>query len=284
MPFYRAIPALVFSAVSALSLAAENDPEQEAIAALNDFLNDWNRSDLQAIQQHLSFPHLTHGPGVLIVAQEEGEFVQDFNALKAAGWQRSSFDHFEVIQASDDIVHVLVDFARYRENDELLSHGQVFYVVTRQEDGWGMQYRTGGPHAEDLSEGIRDRAILEATSTVYKFFDAFNSANNDSLSAVNHAPQIVLSNGRHIFAESSEEVPVRVNFAVLRSAQNWAFSTIESLSVIHAAPNKVLFDIEFERYNAEGDKYLSTKAMWALTLVDGIWGVEFRSLMAPDPA
>ncbi len=269
--------------VSNTSLAVENNSADSAIAALNDFLSDWNRTDLEAIQGHLSFPHVTHGPGVLIVAPEEGEFVQDFDALKASGWQRSSFDHFEVIQASDDIVHILVDFSRYRANDEVLSRGQVFYVVTRQDDGWGMQYRTGGSHAELLSESVRDRAILEATTAVYKFFDAFNSRDNASLFAVSHVPQIMLNNGRFLYPQSRESVPVAVNFDGLQSAQNWAFSTIESLSIIHAMPNKVLFDIEFERFNSAGDKYLSTKALWALTLIDGKWGLEFRSLMAPDP-
>lgn len=269
--------------VSNTSLAGESSPADSAIATLNDFLSDWNRADLEAIQEHLSFPHVTHGPGMLIVATEEGEFVQDFNALKASGWQRSSFDRFDVIQASDDIVHVLVDFARYRANDDVLSRGQVFYVVTRQDDGWGMQYRTGGSHAELLSEGVRDRAILEATTAVYNFFEAFNSGDNYSLSAVSHVPQIMLNNGRFLYPQFREAVPVIVNFDGLRSVQDWAFSTIESLSVIHATPNKVLFDIEFERFNSAGDKYLSTKAIWVLTLIDGKWGLEFRSLLAPDP-
>ena len=79
--------------LSGLSLAADNSPEQAALAALNGFLEDWNRSDLQAVQEHLSFPHITHAAGHLIVAQEEGQFIQNFEALQASGWRRSSFDN-----------------------------------------------------------------------------------------------------------------------------------------------------------------------------------------------
>jgi hypothetical protein len=261
--------------------AAEDSPEQAARAALEAFLEDWNRSDLQAIQQHLSFPHITHGPGRLVIAQEEGQFAQDFQALRAQGWRRSSFDNYQVLQVSDRKVHLLVDFTRYGSNDEIISQAQVFYVVTRQDDGWGMQYRSGGPRAADLSEGDRDRAVLDATTAVYQFFEAFNRADNASLFEVNHVPQVMLNNDLFLHATDRESVPVRVNFDAIRARESWDFSVVENLQLVHAMPGKVIFQLQFDRFNTAGIKYRTVPALWVLTRIDGRWGVQFRSLLPP---
>lgn len=280
------LPLGILSAVTFLVLAgsvkaAEDNPEQAARAALDGFLVDWNRSDLAAIQEHLSFPHVTHGPGRLLIAQEEGQFEQNFAALSAQGWQRSSFDDFEVLQVSENKVNFLVDFTRYRSDGEILSTGQVFYVVSRQEDGWGMQYRSGGPRPNSIPEAARDRAILEATSAFYDFFDAFNGEDSDALFEVNHVPQVMLSGDNFINGLNRESPLVAVNFAGLRMRESWEFSVAEELEVIHAMPGKVVFQMEFERFNSGGNKYRRVPALWVLTQIDGKWGVQFRSLMPP---
>jgi hypothetical protein len=53
----------------------------------------------------------------------------------------------------------------------------------------------------------------------------------------------------------------------------------EDLEVIHAMPGKVVFQMEFERFNSDGFKYRRVPALWVLTQFDGKWGVQFRSLM-----
>jgi len=277
----RNVATAVFLLSGSFISAAESNPEQAARAALDAFLVDWNRSDLAAIQEHLSFPHVTHGPGRFIIAQEEGEFEQDFAALRAQGWQRSSFDNFEVLQVSEKKVNFLVDFTRYRNSGEILSTGQVFYVVSKQEDGWGMQYRSGGPPVDALPEAARDRAILEATSAFYDFFDAFNGKDNDALFDVNHVPQVMLNGDVFINGLDRESPPVAVNFARLSASESWEFSVAEDLEVIHAMPGKVVFQMEFERFNSDGLKYRRVPALWVLTQIDGKWGVQFRSLMPP---
>ena len=62
----RVLFAAIFLLITGFVNAAESNPEQAARAALDGFLVDWNRSDLVALQEHLSFPHVTHGPGRLI--------------------------------------------------------------------------------------------------------------------------------------------------------------------------------------------------------------------------
>lgn len=277
----RVFTGAIFLLVGCFAIAAENTPEQSARAALDAFLEDWNRSDLQAIQEHLSFPHVTHGQGQLVIAQEEGQFVQDFQALRAQGWRRSTFDKFYVLQASENKVNYVVDFTRYGSNDETLSRGQVFYVVTKQADGWGMQYRSGGPHWDAIPEEARNRAIQEATLAVYAFFDAFNEADNTALIEVNHVPQVMLNNDQFLHGVDRESRPIAVDFDGLRAREFWAYSAIENLEIIHAMPGKVIFQLEFERFNSAGLKYRRVPALWVLTQINGKWGVQFRSMMPP---
>lgn len=259
---------------------AQENPTMQAQQALEEFMIDWNRADLQAIQEHLSFPHISHGGNGLIVAQSKGKFVQDFDLLKSRGWRRSSFDKFMPLQASENKVNFLVDYSRYDEADNVLSKGQVFYVVTKQDGSWGMQYRSGGPPANQLSEAVLDLNRQEATTAIYNFFAAFNAADNEALFGVSHVPQIMINGDFYAYAEEKSAGIVAMNFDGMRSREDWSHSTAENINAVHVMPNKVIFELEFERYNTAGDKYRIVPALWVLTKKSGKWGVEFRSLMA----
>ncbi len=269
----------LFFLFAPVTASAQNEEAiQGAKFALENFLEDWNRSDLDAIQKHLSFPHVTHGQGRLIVAQQEGDFAQDFGVLRRQGWRRSSFDSLLPLQASESKVNFLVDFTRYGADNEIISIGQVFYVVTKQADGWGMHYRSGGPPERSIMEGARDSAIQEATIAIYNFFEAFNSADNNALLDYNHVPQAML-NTRFLHAINNETPPVRMNFDGMRENELWSYSILEDLEVVHAMDNKVIFQLEFERFNSLGNKYSQVPAVWVLTKINEKWGVQYRSLM-----
>lgn len=263
-------------------IAAESDAVAGARQALEDFLHDWNRADLAAIQEHLSFPHVTHGgAGNLVIAQNPGDFVQDFDELKRQGWRRSTFDNFAVLQVSANKVNFLVDFTRYDASDKVLSTSQVFYVVTLQDDGWGMQYRSGGAAAGQFTEAELDRVELEATSTLYKFFDAFNAADAEALFAANHINQVMLAVSTFTHNQDRAGPLVNPDFAQMRAAENWSHSVPERIEAISVMPGKVIFQLEFERFNRDGEKYAIVPAVWVFTEIEGKWGIQFRSLMMP---
>ena len=269
----------LFMVVTGTIYAAEGGAAMAAQQALQEFLVDWNSGDIVAIQEHLNFPHVTHGPGTLIVAQSREDFVQDFDLLRRQGWRRSSFDNFRVLQTSDTKVNFLVDFRRYDENDAVMFSGQVFYVVSKQDDRWGMQYRSGGPPPSQFSEAELDLIKQEATTAVYNFFSAFNGADVDALFATNHVPQVMINNDFFIHGEDRSSPVVNIDFSRLRSNENWSHSTAENIDIVHAMPGKVIFQLEFERFDTAGEKYRIVPALWVLTKIGDKWGVQFRSLM-----
>lgn len=249
---------------------------------LQAFLEDWNRADNEAIREHLSFPHITHGAGNLVIANTPEDFFQNFELLRGQGWRRSTFDNFEVLQVSENKVDLLVDFRRYDAEDNVISDSQVFYVMTLQDGRWGMQYRSGGPKPGQLPASQREQAVAAAEAALHEFFAAFNAADNDALFAVNHVPQAILFEQNFIYGENRAMPPVQVNFDRLRDVEDWSRSEAENITPVQVAPDKVIFEFEFHRYDSNGERYRTVPAAWVITREGEKWGVEFRSLMAPS--
>ena len=249
---------------------------------LEAFLEDWNRRDSDAMREHLSFPHITHGPNRFVIAETREEFFQDFDLLRSQGWRRSTFDRFEVLQQSGDKINMLVDFRRYGVDGEVISDMQVFYVMSLQDGRWGMQYRSGGPKPGQFPASRREQAVAAAEAALHEFFDAFNAADNEALFAVNHLPQAILFEQNFIYGENRAMPPVQVNFDRLRDVEDWSRSEAENITPVQVTPDKVIFEFEFHRYDSNGERYRTVPAAWVITRKGEKWGVEFRSLMAPS--
>ena len=257
------------------------DYGMQAQQELEAFLEDWNRGDNEALLDHLSFPHVTHRAGTLIIVDTPEEFVQDFELLRSQGWRRSTFDHFEAQQVSETKVNLLVDFRRYDENDEVYADMQAFYVMTLQDGRWGMQYRTGGPRPEQSEASQLQRAEEQATAALHEFFAAFNAADNEALFDVNHVPQAILFEQNFLYGENRDAAPVTVNFERLREVEDWSRSEAENITPVHVTPDKAVIEFQFSRYNSNGERYRTVPAVWVITRKGEKWGVEFRSLMTP---
>lgn len=262
--------------------ALAQDSAELAQQELEAFLEDWNREDNQALLDHLSFPHVTHRAGTLIIVDTPEDFVQDFELLRSQGWRRSTFDHFEVQQVSETKVNLLVDFRRYDENDEVYADMQVFYVMTLQDGRWGMQYRSGGPRPDQTEASQLQRAEEQATAALHEFFAAFNAADNEALFAVNHVPQAILFEQNFLYGENRDAAPVTVNFERLRDVEDWSRSEAENITPVHVTPDKAVIEFQFSRYNGNGERYRTVPAVWVITRKAEKWGVEFRSLMTPS--
>ena len=124
-------------------------PIDSAKAALAEFMDAWNRADIEALRATLNYPHVTLGPqGQLIIASQPSEFQTDFARMREQeGWHRSTFDEYSWIAESPGKVHCEVVFRRYREDGTCYGSGRVLYAVTNHNGHWGMQLRSGMPDA-----------------------------------------------------------------------------------------------------------------------------------------
>lgn len=255
---------------------------QEARESLNRFIEKWNSGSDVAVREELSFPHISHGPNGFVVVHEPEDWFVGYENLRGQGWASSSFNNVTARQAGENKVNFTVEFTRNRENGDVYFSGLVYYVWTKQEGEWGMQYRSGDPLYGRHERADIDEAVSAATEAVNEFFVAFNATDNDALREVNHVPQIMLNRDFFVHAESDDSPIVTMAFNRMREQENWLRSGLIDLEVSYATPSRVFFNLAFERYDQNDELYRTVPALWVLSKRNNIWGVDFRSLMEPS--
>lgn len=110
------------------------------------------------------------------------------------------------------------------------------------------------------------------------FIDAFNEQHHGRLAATLNYPHVRLANGRFARVESAADFERGSERGADRlAAEGWHHSEIERIEVVHADASKVHLAMTVTRHRADGSVYNTFDTLWIATLVDGHWGVQFRS-------
>ena len=96
-----------------LAHAASEPPEAAAMRVLDAFMTGFNARDLEAWEATYHFPHFRFAGGELTVLDAAGERSPAVFEALATGWHHSAWLSRKS-QASEEKVHVVVEFARYR--------------------------------------------------------------------------------------------------------------------------------------------------------------------------
>ena len=268
-------------AIASLSAQPASGPEAEARAALDRFLIAFNSGDNEQVRQQLHFPHVTHRANSISVAGHPADFSVAYESHRRSGWARSRWDNVVTYLVSDEKVNLGVDFSRLNAAGEVIARGYVFYIFTSKEGRWAMQYRAGSLGPESYEEAELAQAQRDAFAAVEYFFGAFNANDRFALSYVNHVPQaaIVYEDNRFVFADSMNSPLIETDFDGLRDREDWSRSEYSDIAIRGATPDRVIFELTFERLNSAGEVYMRIPATWVIARVDGRWGMQFRSLM-----
>ena len=117
--------------------------EAEIMKLLDDYMNAWNRKDLQAWEQTFHFPHYRLAGGKMTVLERPG--LQDASKVWASAgsdWHHSKWDRRRIIHASADKVHVDTMFTRYRADGSKIGTYESLYIVTKEDGKWGVKMRS----------------------------------------------------------------------------------------------------------------------------------------------
>ena len=124
---------------------------------LDQYLSAINRGD---IKQHLSsyhFPHFRYASGTLHQWQTLAEATRFFGSRSSPGtgksvkalttalgteWHLSRWLRRDIIQARPQQVHVAATFGRYRNDNSLIATYQAVYIMTKENDRWGIKGRS----------------------------------------------------------------------------------------------------------------------------------------------
>lgn len=117
--------------------------KEEVLKVLDDYMNTFNARDAKAWQATYHFPHFRLASGKMSVLEKEGDLDSlVFEKLKKSGWNHSKWDHRNIVQGSDNKVHVDTRFSRYRSDGSLIGSYESWYVVTLENGKWGVKLRS----------------------------------------------------------------------------------------------------------------------------------------------
>lgn len=124
--------------------AHEIDPhvKKEVLKVLDDYMNTFNSKDAKAWQNTYQFPHYRLASGKMSVLESATLDSTVFIRLEQSGWHHSKWDHRNIIQGSNDKVHVDTRFSRFREDGSVIGQYESLYIVTKENGKWGVKFRS----------------------------------------------------------------------------------------------------------------------------------------------
>ncbi|HIA48337.1 MAG TPA: hypothetical protein EYN96_10320 [Candidatus Hydrogenedentes bacterium] len=272
---------LLVVAITPFSHAASSEAEAAARRTLDSFMVAWNQADNVELRKAMNFPNVTLAGSRMIIANEPEDFSTDFERMREQeGWAKSSFDRITVTRSAPEKVHCNVVYSRRKADGSAYRTATVFYVITKKDDHWGMQFRGPGIVPSEPLSADQRQAVVSAEEAVQQFFTAFNGADNAALLDTLNLPHaFLLDNGALAAAHDPSGPLVAMDFDGMREREGWHMSSIDSLTPVQVSPGSVSFELVFSRYHQNGMKYRTVPALWVLTDKEGHWGVQFRSLM-----
>jgi hypothetical protein len=139
----------VASFPAAGALAAEPQAVKEAEAAAREvmeaFLRAFNAQDEAAWADTLLFPHVRLASGNVLVYPDRAAFLGAMDLARFAdetGWDHSTWDDLQVIQASPQKVHIAVTFSRYDQQGSVMESFHSLYVIENVDGRWGVRARS----------------------------------------------------------------------------------------------------------------------------------------------
>jgi hypothetical protein len=118
----------------------------QAIAAatrcLDDFMAAFNARDIEAWQKTFNFPSVRLASNTMVIIEAGYHQPGMFERGALAEWDHSAWERRAVIHAGPDKVHFDTRFTRYRADGSVVGGFDSIYVVTCEDDHWGVKARS----------------------------------------------------------------------------------------------------------------------------------------------
>ena len=118
--------------------------KKEVLKVLDDYMATFNAKDLKGWEATYHFPHYRLASGKMSVLETAGlrDSLKAFSGLVKAGWHHSSWDHRNIVQASENKVHVDTGFSRFRGDGTKIGSYESLYILTKENNKWGVKMRS----------------------------------------------------------------------------------------------------------------------------------------------
>ena len=113
-----------------------------ALAVMGAHIEALNAGDEQAIAATLHFPHHRLSDGQLKTWQNSDSYFADFQDRAGTQWHSSRWGRLDVVQASEDKVHLDVLVERFDKHGNLLIRFDSLWVIACVNGRWAAQLRS----------------------------------------------------------------------------------------------------------------------------------------------
>ncbi len=118
--------------------------DQQVMVVLYNYMASFNALDFEAHLGTYHFPHYRLVSGRMRVLESSDELKRNElkNFLEGIGWHHSKWDKRDISMRSEDKIHVDTRFTRYREDGSTIGSYDSLYILTRENDKWGIKMRS----------------------------------------------------------------------------------------------------------------------------------------------
>ena len=124
--------------------------------------------------------------------------------------------------------------------------------------------------------------VAAAVAVLDGFMAALNAGDQAAMAATLHFPHYRLTRGRLQVWQRPEDYTLEGFRA--RAGVGWHRSAWDFRRVVAAGPEgadfKVHLDVQFSRFQADGEVLGRFRSLWVVARLDGVWGAQLRSSFA----
>lgn len=241
-----------------------------AVGAYWAFFEAFNSRDSQRFSSALNYPHARVAPRqtpALTPNLAAHAAATSWDAVLATGWARTSGHDPEVLHLAADRAHIVGGWTRKDAHGRGILVNRATYIVTRTEQGWGIQSRFDTGDAE--GSGETDQHHQRAVALVEEYIDAYNDRHWARCARVIATPHYQVDVGMVREWKSREDV-----WAALHDG-SWHFVTVRSTRAVQGAEDSVT--VAFEGVLDGGDQTI--KGVFFVVRQDDEWGIRARSII-----
>ena len=261
---------------TALIAAAIALRSQQATIALDRYLETWSLATAGSRATSLHFPHVRPGAGAFEMTRtpEEDAAGVNFQQTLRTGWHHSEWVSMEVLQVGLNKVHVAGKWQRYSEDGRPLGSSVITYIITSQNNHWGVQARfaTGAGETDAATAAKNSAAGLTALAVVHagvEFTRSEGAGRGAALSARARRRRQCRSveNRRRIPGGSRAGTPAHV------------YQTrLDQSKVVQVSANGVSMTVSISRLGRDGHVLSKDEGVFLAIPRDGAWKIQARSM------
>lgn len=275
---------------SAVDNGVFTEAETAAIEVIERHMVARNNRDADGLAAENNYTHSRIGTIPPVLSWDTPESFALHNellvipGLDAAGWGHSEWDYLEVSQSDGSKVHIEAQYSRFDLAGNVYKVTETFWIVTRQDDHWGVKFRSSFGADHDADEAAKAAAEAAALEVLEQHIQARNGRDSEQLAALNNYPHVILegvvfntldSPENYIIYEETEVIP-ELDYS------DWAESKWGVIDVVQSGGAKAHIVAELSLFNVLGEKFETTKSLWVVTKVGEHWGIQGRSSFVKD--